>query len=118
MNEAESGLDKGNLLHGLPDSLPAELFQGLAGGDHVRIERILSKGQASPPGFWYDQENEEFVLLVQGRARLAVEGRGTHELGPGDYIVLPARLRHRVEWTDPDQVTVWLAVHYERLTSR
>lgn len=104
-----------NLLADLPASrLPKEeLVTGLAGNAHVRIERIVSTGQASPPGFWYDQEDGEWVVVLTGAARLLIEGEAESRLlGPGDFIDLPAHTRHRVEWTDPDVATVWLAVFY------
>ncbi|MBK4718259.1 cupin domain-containing protein [Azospirillum sp. YIM DDC1] len=111
----------GNLLAGLPsgslppDALPGELFTTLtdtaAASGTVRIERILSTGQASPEGFWYEQDWDEFVLVVQGAARLQLEGEAERALGPGDWVMIPARRRHRVAWTDPDAPTVWLAVH-------
>lgn len=102
----------GTLLDALPASLPDELFTTLAQADGVRIERIVSTGQASPQGFWYDQEWAEFVLLVAGSAGLEMEGAAVRTLGPGDWAVIPAHARHRVAWTDPDRPTVWLAVHY------
>ncbi len=102
----------GRLLDDLPSGpLPDELFTTLAAAPGVRIERILSTGQASPEGFWYDQAWDEFVLLVQGAARLQIDGEGERTLGPGDWAMIPARKRHRVAWTDPDAPTVWLAVH-------
>ncbi len=77
----------------------------------VRIERIVSRGHSSPPGFWYDQDETEWVVLVSGGARLSFERRGEPvELGPGDWIEIAAHERHRVDWTDPDRDTVWLAV--------
>lgn len=106
----------GRLLDDLPSGpLPDELFTTLAASSGVRIERILSTGQASPEGFWYDQAWDEFVLLVRGAARLQIDveggGAGERTLGPGDWAMIPARTRHRVAWTDPDAPTVWLAVH-------
>ena len=107
----------GSLLRDLPPGpLPDELFTTLAHGrgatsGSVRIERIVSTGQTSPEGFWYDQGWNEFVLVVQGAARLEIEGEGERPLGPGDWVMIPARTRHRVSWTDPDRTTVWLAVH-------
>lgn len=80
----------------------------------VRIERIVSRGQRSPPGFWYDQDEDEWVTVLVGKARLDIEGRGIVELGPGDHVHLPAHLRHRVEWTEPGRMTVWLAVFWAR----
>lgn len=91
--------------------LADELTELLVGAGQVRIERIVSQGHVSPPDFWYDQDEHEFVLLVQGAARLRFED-GTVDLTPGDWLNIPARRRHRVEWTAPDQKTVWLAVFY------
>lgn len=101
-----------NLLANLPRNLAEEQLDLLAKTPHVRVERIVSHGHTSPPGFWYDQPQAEFVLLVQGRARLVFED-GEIELVPGDHVTIPARRRHRVAWTDPDQPTVWLAVHFD-----
>lgn len=95
--------------------LPAgsELFEYLTGSEKVRIERIISDGQASPEGFWYDQEESEWVMALQGRAGLRFEGEeNLLELGPGDWVDIPAHVRHRVEWTDSEEKTVWLAVFY------
>ncbi|HSM14317.1 MAG TPA: cupin domain-containing protein [Thermoanaerobaculia bacterium] len=79
----------------------------------VRIERIESRGHRSPEGFWYDQDEGEWVTVVAGRARLRLaDPDEVVELGPGDWIDLPAHRRHRVEWTDPERDTVWLAVFY------
>jgi len=79
----------------------------------VRIEKIVSSGQSSPAGFWFDQSESEWVVVLRGRARLRFEDEAqSRALGPGDFVDIPAHRRHRVEWTDPDQPTVWLAVHY------
>lgn len=101
-----------NLFDDIPAELPAELFQTLLEAGNVRIERIVSQGHASPAGFWYDQPQSEWVLVVSGAARLVIEGGEPVELRAGSYLNIPAHTRHRVEWTDPDQPTVWLAVHY------
>jgi cupin 2 domain-containing protein len=96
----------------LPLPLPAgEWSETLAAGAEVRIERIVSTGQASPPGFYYDQESDEWVALLQGRARLAWEDGRTRDLGPGDCVLLPAHERHRVAWTSSEPPAIWLAVH-------
>ncbi len=79
----------------------------------VRIERIVSQGHASPAGFWYDQSEHEFVILLKGSARLRIEGEPTARLlSPGDFVNIPAHQRHRVDATDADQATIWLAVFY------
>ena len=102
-----------NLFDNVPARRADELVEKLAGSEDVRIERILSHGHASPGGFWYDQSQHEFVLLLRGAARLRFEGENSPiELKPGDYLTIPARCRHRVECTTPDEPTVWLAVHY------
>lgn len=100
-----------NLFSNIPPELPEELVEILARGEHVRIERIVSTGQASPAGFWYNQDSAEWVVLLQGAARLQFD-HGEVDLQPGDFISIPAHQRHRVEWTAPDQPTIWLAVHY------
>jgi cupin 2 domain-containing protein len=103
---------RGNLHDGIPDALPQELFTTLTRGAGVRVERIVSRGHASPKDFWYDQAEAELVLVILGAARLELEGRGEIALGPGDWLDIPAHLRHRVSWTTPDVDTVWLAVFY------
>ena len=76
------------------------------------MERIVSLGHRSPEGFWYDQEANEWVLLIEGAARLRFEGEGPLEMTAGSFVNIPAHKRHRVEWTDPNQPTIWLTVHY------
>jgi cupin 2 domain-containing protein len=105
-------LNLGNLFTGIPPELPAELLQVLWQVPGLRLERIVSRGHVTPAGQWYDQDTDEWVVLLTGAARLRVEGRSELlELHPGDYVLLPAHLRHRVEWTDPGQDSVWLALH-------
>jgi cupin 2 domain-containing protein len=101
-----------NLFSNIPSNLPAELIETLIQSDGVRIERIVSHGHASPEGFWYDQDEHEWVMVLQGAARLQLEDR-TIDLGPGDYINLPAHTKHRVEWTTNDQPAIWLAIFYK-----
>jgi cupin 2 domain-containing protein len=103
-----------NLLRDLPDASTAEATAALVARPGLRIERIVSFGQASPPGFWYDQDEAEWVLLLSGAARLCFEDELEAQLlGPGDWIEIAAHRRHRVDWTDPAQPTVWLAVFYK-----
>jgi len=112
---AESGGDDiKNLFAGLPSHLPDELFTTLLEAANVRIERIVSHGHASPDGFWYDQDQHEWVVVLKGAARLLFEGELPVEMKPGDFINILAHKRHRVEWTTPDEPTIWLAVNYER----
>jgi cupin 2 domain-containing protein len=101
-----------NLLRDLPEARAGEIVERLAGGGAVRIERIVSQGQASPPGFWYDQDEAEFVLLLAGAARLGFTDGEMVTLEPGDWVDIAPHRRHRVEWTDPDTPTVWLAVFH------
>ena len=104
----------GNLFADLPPAAAQEVFTELLARPGLRIERIVSAGQASPPGFWYDQPQGEWVLVLRGRARLRfADESGVRELSAGDMLDIAPRRRHRVEWTAPDQPTVWLAVHYE-----
>jgi cupin 2 domain-containing protein len=96
----------------IPEAIIDEQFLTLASCANVEIERIVSTGQASPPGFWYDQEWTEWVLVLSGSAGLRFEGEEQAlTLRSGDYVEIPAHARHRVEWTDATQPTVWLAVH-------
>ena len=100
-----------NLLADLPNRLPKELVQTLVRAPDVRIERIISHGHASPEGFWYDQGQNEWVVVLKGAARLRFED-GVVEMKPGDCINIPAFKKHRVEWTTPDEPTIWLGVRY------
>lgn len=102
-----------NLLAPLPDAREAEIVEALLARPGVRIERIVSLGQASPPGFWYDQEEGEWVVLLAGAACLRFADEAVpRRLASGDYIEIAPHRRHRVEWTDPAAPTVWLAVFY------
>lgn len=102
-----------NILAQLPIDLSKEIFETIAESDSVRIERIVSNGQATPQGEWYDQERAEWVLLLAGSAGLLFEGQQEpRRLAPGDHLLIPAGCRHRVAWTDPAVPTLWLAVHF------
>ncbi|PIQ42367.1 MAG: cupin [Gammaproteobacteria bacterium CG11_big_fil_rev_8_21_14_0_20_46_22] len=102
-----------NIFNQLPKGRSSdELFETLRSGDGFKIERIISTGQVTPEGQWYDQNSDEWVVLLQGNAKLEFENC-TLTLGAGDYVWIPAHQKHRVSWTDPDQVCVWLAVHIE-----
>ena len=104
-----------NLLADLPDAQAGEIVETLRAVPGLRIQRIVSQGQASPPGFWYDQPEAEFVLLLTGAARLRFADEPRDRiLGPGDWLDIAAHRCHRVTWTDPATPTVWLAVFYDR----
>lgn len=102
-----------NIYSNIPDASNSEIFQILVETSMVRIERIISAGQATPEGEWYDQEQGEWVMLVTGEAELMfADNPAPLRMKPGDYLMIPAHRRHRVNWTTPDEQTVWLAVHY------
>jgi len=104
-----------NLFSDVPTNLPNELIQTVLTAASVRIERIVSHGHSSPPNFWYDQDRHEWILLVKGAAKLRFDNEWI-EMKPGDFVNIPAHRRHRVEWTTPDEPTIWLAVHYGEAT--
>jgi cupin 2 domain-containing protein len=103
-----------NLFANISHDLPAELIEPLLTRPGVRMERIVSRGHCSPSDFWYDQAEDEWVLLLEGAARLRFEDGEVVEMTPGSYLDIPAHRRHRVEWTDPQRNTVWLAVFFEK----
>jgi cupin 2 domain-containing protein len=102
-----------NLLADIPVDLPDELSQTLVSTPNLSIERIVSLGHASADGCWLDGDRHEWVLLLQGAARLVFEGEEPIDLLPGGAINIPAHQRHRVDWTAPDEPTIWLAIHYK-----
>lgn len=102
-----------NLFSLPPPPAEGEDFTVLAESAGVRVERIVSRGQRSPDGFWYDQDRQEWVAVLRGSAGLQIEGEpAVRILRPGDALTIPAHCRHRVAWTDPEVETVWLAVHF------
>ncbi len=102
-----------NLFADVPPHLPNELVAVLAESQQIRIERIVSTGHVSPDDSWYDQDENEWVVVLSGEARLRLEHDDEPiELRPGDHVNIPAHQRHRVEWTTPNEPTVWLAVFY------
>jgi cupin 2 domain-containing protein len=102
-----------NLFDDIPRALPAERVDVLLETPAVRLERIVSIGHATPPGEWYDQARNEWVVVLRGRARVRIEGEAEDRtLDIGDHLLLRAHVRHRVEWTDPAGPTVWLAVFF------
>lgn len=101
-----------NFFNKLPSELNAEVFEDIINHKSVRIERILSQGQTSPEEGWYDQEEHEWVMVMQGAGMIKFEDGSFAKLQSGDHLNIPARTKHKVSWTDPTQVTVWLAVFY------
>ncbi len=104
-------MDIGTICGEKPANLDDELFESLFADSRVTIERIVSRGHISPKTGWHDQAWHEWVMVVKGRAVLSFPDRDDVVLTPGDYVNLPPHCRHRVSWTDPDNDTIWLAVH-------
>lgn len=100
-----------NLLSEIPEHSPDEQFTALLERPGIRIERIVSWGHATPDDAPYDQPDDEWVMLVEGAARIWIEGQDEIALSAGDHLLVPAHRRHRVTWTSPEGPTVWLAVH-------
>lgn len=101
-----------NIFANLPNDLSEEVFEKLIDSDKISIERIVSKGHSSPENDWYDQDKDEWVMVLKGEAKLMFEHAQEQHLKTGDYINIPAHCRHRVSWTPSDRETIWLAVHY------
>ena len=102
-----------NLFADIPAKFPDEIFTTILEATNVRIERIVSNGNSSSEGFWYDQDQHEWVVVLKGLARITIDGEAQPvEMKAGDFINIPAHTKHRVEWTTPEEPTIWLAVHY------
>lgn len=102
---------KHNLLTDIPTSIPDEIFETIISTQHVKIERIISKGHKSESDFWYDQDQSEWILVVKGEATLQFEDK-TISLSAGEYLNIAPHQKHRVDWTTPKEGTIWLAVFY------
>ena len=106
-------MNRENIFSNIPLNLPTEIFETIIQAPNITIERIISRGHLSPSDFWYDQDKNEWVIVLKGRAEVKfAENEEMVEMKPGDYINIPAHCKHRIEWTDPDEDTIWLAVHY------
>ncbi len=101
-----------NIFEAIPAAIENEIFADLLRSDSIRIERILSQGQSSPESGWYDQDENEWVLVLQGSAIIAFEDGTEKKLEQGDFLNIPKRKKHKVAWTDPNNVTLWLAIFY------
>lgn len=101
-----------NIQDTLPADLKKEVFDSIICSPGVRIERIVSKGHTSPEAGWYDQDENEWVMVVQGSGILTFEDGSVCRLAQGDFLTIPAHCKHKVSWTDPDRETIWLAVFY------
>ena len=105
-------MEKKNIFENIPSSIPEEIIETLVDSDGIKVERIISKGHVSPKDFWYDQDKNEFVILLKGSAKLLFENDKQIILRAGHYIIIPAHKKHRVEWTDPETETIWFAIFY------
>ena len=101
-----------NIFDAIPDNLETEVFNTLIDSNGVKIERIVSKGHKSPESGWYDQDVNEWVLVLKGEATLLFSDGSSIKMKTGDFIDIPAHKKHKVEWTDPKIETIWLAVYY------
>ena len=101
-----------NIFDDIPANLHKEVIESLVDSENVRVERIISKGHASPETGWYDQDRNEWVVVLKGAAVLSFSDKSTVSLKAGDHINIAAHEKHKVTWTDPDTETIWLAIHY------
>jgi cupin 2 domain-containing protein len=102
-----------NIFADIPEDLSDEFLETICTGGQMRIERIVSRGHKSEPNFWYDQQDNEWVIVLKGAARIEFAGGREILLTAGAYANIPAHKRHRVAWTDTEDETIWLAVHYQ-----
>jgi cupin 2 domain-containing protein len=101
-----------NIFSSLPDKLEHESFKELLCYKNIKIERIVSRGHASPENGWYDQKENKWVIVLEGAGSILFESGDEVNLKKGDYLNIPAHTRHKVTWTDPNNLTIWLAIHY------
>ncbi|MCH6565210.1 MAG: cupin domain-containing protein [Proteobacteria bacterium] len=106
-------IDIGNLFESLPEDISKEVFSEIIQGENIRIERIISKGHSSPEAGWYDQDDNEWVIVLKGEAKLSFENNDDVHLVSGSHLNIPAHTKHKVTWTKPNTETIWLAVHYK-----
>ena len=101
-----------NIFDSTPDEISDELFENIVSGNHIKVERIISKGHSSPKSGWYDQTENEWVIVLEGEAIIELEHQAPVHLVKGSYLNILAHTRHKVSWTHPDMETIWLAIHY------
>jgi len=102
-----------NIFENIPNDISKEVTKKIFESKKIRIEKIISKGHSSPKGFWYDQEENEWVILIKGKAKLLFENETESVfLSEGDFVNIPSHTKHRVEWTEASAVTIWLAIFY------
>ncbi|WP_337865277.1 cupin domain-containing protein [Ignavibacterium sp.] len=102
-----------NFLSNIPTNISQEIIETIISSEHIRIERIISMGHSSPENFWYDQLENEWVLLLEGKAMIKFDDESVITLHKGDYILIPAHQKHRVEWSDPEHRTIWLTIFFK-----
>jgi cupin 2 domain-containing protein len=102
-----------NILSHIPKNIQDEFIETLTKKKNVRVERIVSRGHCSPRNFWYDQDTDEFVIVLNGEAKIQFKDeKDIVYMKKGDYLIIPAHRKHRVQWTSPERDTIWLALHY------
>jgi len=106
-------MNTANIFKSIPTNLDTEIFENIIQSPNIRVERIISKGQTTPEGSWYDQDEHEWVMVLEGAAILGFEDGSSVSLNKGDHLNIPAHCKHKVSWTDPDQITLWLAIFYK-----
>jgi len=107
-----------NLFTQIPTETAGEIVGHILEAGPVRIERIVSHGHTSPASGWYDQDEDEWVLVLQGAGNILYEDGREYTLGAGDHLYIPARQKHKVTWTDPAVATIWLAVFFDSISPR
>jgi cupin 2 domain-containing protein len=113
----KKGMKLNNIFSGIPHFMPDEVSETLLKTEAIELERIVSSGQGTPEGEWYDQDTDEWVILLSGSAGLFFEDEEeVFIMNAGDYVHIEPHRRHRVEWTDPGQKTVWLALHFSTVS--
>ena len=105
-------MDIQNIFENIPAELKEEFFEEIISNNNFKLERIVSEGHSSPDEFWYDQDKNEFVILLTGSATIEFENELSIDLKPGDYIIIPEHKKHRISKTDAHEKTFWLALHY------
>ncbi|RLA76274.1 MAG: cupin [Epsilonproteobacteria bacterium] len=105
-------MKKTNIFENIPTKLKEEIFEDIISKKEIKIQRIISKGHTTQKGEWYDQDRDEWVILLKGEAILEFEGSNDVKLQEGDYINIQANIRHRVSWTKLHVETIWLAIYY------
>jgi cupin 2 domain-containing protein len=101
-----------NIFEDIPEKADKEFLEILFQNDSVKLERIVSRGHSSPKIFWYDQDKNEFVLLISGNATIAFDDGSIIKINPGDFFIIPANKKHRVEYTDPKEKSIWLTAYF------